>query len=69
MSNNLFDLSLLLQIVQCLPRQTSIDFQPIDKRGDSNQAVGLDVFVEFVRGGFIEDDRMVGLILDYKKTI
>ena len=68
MSYNLLNLSLLLQVIQRLSRQTSIDFQPIDERGDGNEAVGLDVFVEFVRGGFIKDNCMVGLVLDCKCT-
>lgn len=63
-SDNLLDLALLLQVIQCLPRQTPIDLQSIDKGGDGDEAVGLDVFVEFVRGGFIEDDGVVGLVLD-----
>lgn len=64
MSNYLLNLTLLLQVVQCLPCETPIDLQSIDERGDSDQAVGLDVFVEFVGGGFVEDDGMVGLVLN-----
>lgn len=63
-SDNLLDLALLLQVVQRLPRQTPVDLQSIDKRGDGDEAVGLDIFVKFVRGGFIEDDGVVGLVLD-----
>ena len=63
-SNNLLDLALLLQVIQRLPRQTPVDLQSIDKGGNGDEAVGLDVFVEFVRGGFIEDDGVVGLVLD-----
>ncbi len=67
MPNNLLNLPLLLQIIQRLPRQTAIDLQPIDERGDRDEAVGLHVFVEFVRGGFVEDDGVVGLVLDCRR--
>lgn len=64
MPHHLLDLALLLQILQRLPRKGPIDLQPIDKRGHGDETVGLHVFVEFVRGGFVEDDRVVGLVLD-----
>ena len=64
MSHNLLNLPLLLQIIQRLPRQTAIDLQTIDERGDGDQAVRLDIFIEFVGGGFVEDDGVVGLVLD-----
>ena len=64
MSHHLLDLSLLLQIVQRLPCETAIDLQSINERGDCDEAVGLDVFVEFVGGGFVKDDGVVGLVLD-----
>lgn len=63
--NHLLDLSLLLQIIQRLPCQAAIDLQSVDERGDCDETVGLDVFVEFVGGGFVEDDGVVGLVLDY----
>lgn len=64
MTHNLLDLALLLKIVQCLPRQRAVDLQPIDQRRDRDESVGLHVFVEFVRGGFVEDDGVVGFVLD-----
>ena len=48
MSHHLLDLALLLQIAQRLPRQATIDLEPIDQCGDGDEPVGLDVFVEFV---------------------
>ena len=65
MPNHFLDLPLLLQIVQRFPRQAAIDLQSVHERGDCDEAVGLDVFVEFVGGGFVEDDGVVGLVLDY----
>lgn len=65
MPNHLLDLSLLLQIIQRFPCQAAIDFQSVHEGGDCDKAVGLDVFVEFVGGGFVEDDGVVGLVLDF----
>jgi len=64
MPNNLLNLPLLLQIIQRLPRQTPIDLQPINERGDRYQPVGLHILVEFIRSGFVEDDGVIGFILD-----
>lgn len=65
MSHHLLDLPLLLQVIQCFPCQASIDLQSVHEGGYGDEAVGLDVFVEFVGGGFIEDDCVVGLVLDW----
>ena len=64
MPHHLLDLPLLLQIVQRLPCEASINLQSVDEGGDGDEAVGLDVFVEFVGGGFVEDDGVVGLVFD-----
>ena len=64
-SNHLLDLSFLLQIIQRLPCETAIYLQSIHKGGDCDETVGLNVFVEFVGGGFVEDDGVVGLVLDF----
>lgn len=64
MLHHLLDLTLLLQIIQRLARQAAVDLQPIHQRGDGDQAVGLHVFVEFVRGRFVEDHGVVGFVLD-----
>ena len=63
MSHHLFDLPLLFQIVQRLPSQTSVDLKSVDQGGHGDKTVRLDIFVKFVRGGFIKDNGMVGLIL------
>ena len=64
MPHHLLNLPLLLQIVQRLPREASINLQSVDEGGDCNEAVGLDVFVQFVGGGFVDDDGVVGLVFD-----
>lgn len=65
MSNHLLDLSFLLQIIQRFPCEATIDLQPVDEGSDCDEAVGLNVFVKFVGGGFVENDGVVGLVLDY----
>lgn len=65
MPHHLLDLSLLLQIIQRFPCKAAIDLQSVHERGDCDEAVGLNVLVEFVGGGFVEDDGVVGLVLDY----
>ena len=65
MPHHLLDLSFLLQIVQRLPCKATIDLQAIDKGRDGDESIGLHVFVEFIRGGFVEDHGVVGLVLDY----
>ena len=64
MPHHLLNLPLLLQIIQRLPRQTPIDLQPIHQCRDGDQPVGLYVFVQFVRGRFVEDHGVVGFVLD-----
>lgn len=65
MPHHLLNLPLLLKITQRLPRQGSIDLQPIDERGNGDEAVRLDIFVQFVGGGFVEDDGVVGFVFDF----
>ena len=64
MPHHLLDLSLLLQIIQRLPRQTPVNLQPIDQRRYRDQAIRLHVFVKFVGGGFVEDDGVVGFVFN-----
>ena len=64
MPHDLLDLPLLLEIIQSLPGQTAVDLQSVHEGGDGDEAVGLDVLVEFVRGSFVEDDHVVGFFLD-----
>lgn len=66
MPHNLLDLALLLQILERLPRQTAVDLEPIDQRGDGDEPIGLHVLVQFVRGRFVEDHGVVGFILYWK---
>ena len=63
MMNNFLNHPLLLQIVQRGPCQAAVDFEPIDEHGDGDEAVGLHVFLEFLRGAFVEDDGVIGFVL------
>lgn len=67
MPHDLLDDTLLLQIIQRFPGQAAIDLQPVDEHGDGDEAVGLDVFVQFVGSGFVEDHGVVGFVLDCEK--
>jgi len=63
--NNLLDNTPGLQIGQRPTGKRSIDLQPVDENGDGDETVGLDILVELVRGGLVEDNSMLGLVLDY----
>ena len=62
---NWLDDVLGLQLPQCLPRQTSIDFQSLHKNTHTHESVRADFLEEFVVCGFIEEDGIVGLVLDF----
>lgn len=46
--NDRLDLTLLLQILQALPREGTIDLQSVDEGGNCDETVGLDIFVELL---------------------
>lgn len=64
MPHHLLNLTLFLQIAQRLARQAAVDLKAIDESGNSDEAVRLHVFVEFIRGCFVQDDGMVGFVFD-----
>lgn len=67
MLDNLLDLTLLLQVIEGLAGKTSVDLETIDKRSDGDEAVGLHIFVQAFGGGLVEDNGVVGLVLDCRK--
>lgn len=67
--NNLLDLALLLEVGERLPCEGAVDLQSVDEGGDGDEAVGLDILLELVGGGLVEDDRVVGLVLDWKSEV
>ena len=64
-TNNLLDLSLLLKVSKGLAGQAAVDLETVDQSGDSDQTVGLDILVETLSGLLLEDDGVLGLVLDY----
>lgn len=64
-TDDLLDLALLLKVGERLPGERAVDLQPIDEGGDGDQAVRLDILLELVVGGLVEDNGVLGLVLDY----
>ena len=69
MPHHFLDHTLVLQILQRLSSKRSIYFQTIDEDSDGDETIGLYVLLEFIRGGLIKDDGVLGFILDYNSKI
>ena len=63
-TDDLLDLTLLLEISQSPPCQRTVDLQSVHEGGNGDEAVRLDILVELVGSGLVEDDGVVGLVLD-----
>lgn len=63
-TNDLLDLTVSLKVVESLAGKAAVDLETIDKGGDSDQTVGLDILLKLVVGGLVEDDGVLGLVLD-----
>lgn len=66
MPNDLPNLPLLLQLGQRLPSEAAVDLEAVNQGSHRDQAVGLDILVELLLGGLVEDNGVVGLVLDYR---
>lgn len=64
-SHHLLDLTLLLEVLEALPGERAVDLEPVDERGDRHETVRLNILVELVGSGLVEDDGVLGLVLDY----
>ena len=64
-AEDLLDLTLLLEISKSLAGQATVDLQTVDKGGDSDETVGLDILVELLGGRLLKDDGVLGLVLNY----
>jgi hypothetical protein len=64
-SDNLLDNALLLQVGQTSASNGTVDLHSVDENRDGDQAVGLDIFVKLVGGGLVEEDSVLGLVLNY----
>jgi hypothetical protein len=63
-TDDLLDLAVSLKVVESLAGKAAVDLETIDKSGDSDQTVGLDILLKLVVGGLVEDDGVLGLVLD-----
>lgn len=66
MTDNLLDLALSLEVLEGFPGERAVDLETVDEGGNSDQAVRLDILVELVGDVLVEDDSVLGLVLDYK---
>ncbi len=64
MSDNLLNLTIGLKVGKRFPCERAVDLQAIDECGNSNEAVGLDILLELVVGLLVENDGVLGLVLD-----
>jgi hypothetical protein len=63
-TDNLLDLAVCLKISESLAGERTVDLQAIDEGGNGDEAVGLDILLELVVGLLVEDNGVVGLVLD-----
>lgn len=69
MADDLLDHSPLLEISQSLTGQATVDLETVDKGGDSDETVGLDILVELLSGRLLKDDGVLGLVLNYTANL
>ena len=65
MANNLLDLTVGLEVGEGLAGKAAVDLETVDEGGDGDQTVGLNILVELLGSGLVEDDGVLGLVLDY----
>lgn len=68
MANNLLDLTALLEVGEGLAGKAAVDLETVDEGGNGDQTVGLNILVELLGSGLVEDDGVLGLVLDYIET-
>jgi hypothetical protein len=64
-ANNLLDLTALLEVGEGLAGKAAVDLETVDEGGDGDQTVGLNILVELLGSGLVEEDGVLGLVLDY----
>ena len=62
--NNRLDQALLLEVPEALPGERAVDLHSVDEGSDGDETVRLDILVELLGGGLVEDDGVLGLVLD-----
>jgi hypothetical protein len=63
-ADDLLDLAVLLEVVEGFPCERTVDLETIDEGGDGDQAVGLNILLEAVVLLLVEDNSVLGLVLD-----
>jgi len=63
--NDRLDLALLLEVLEAPASQGAVDLHAVDKSGDGDETVRLNILVKLLRDGLVEHDSMLGLVLDY----
>lgn len=69
MAGDLLDLALLLEVGKSAASQAAVDLETVDQGGDGHETVGLDILVELLKGGLLEDNGVLSLVLDYRQKI
>jgi hypothetical protein len=63
-AGDLLDLASLLEVGKSTASQAAVDLETVDQGGDGHEAVGLDILVELLKGGLLEDNGVLSLVLD-----
>ena len=63
-ADDLLDLAVGLEVLEGFPGERTVDLETIDEGGNGDQAVRLDILVELVGDVLVEDDGVLGLVLD-----
>lgn len=63
-TDDLLDLAVGLEVLEGFPGNGAVDLETIDEGGDGDQAVRLNVLVEPVTLVLVENDGVLGLVLD-----
>lgn len=64
MSDDRLDHALLLEVADALAGEGAVDLHSVDQDGDGDEAVRLDILVELLGDGLVEQDGVLGLVLD-----
>jgi hypothetical protein len=68
-TNDLLDLAASLKILESLAGKAAVDLETIDEGGDGDQTVRLNILLQLLVGGLVENDGVLGLVLDCRKTL
>jgi hypothetical protein len=64
MSDDRLDHALLLKVLDALAGEGAVDLHSVDQDSDGDEAVGLDILVELVGSGLVQQDGVLSLVLD-----